>query len=162
MFLPSLRNHHENGFRQGPSGSQQKFQRVIQSACIRTIWLNHRKKRGQIIPKVVALHRPLSGLHPVSVAPERIDLSVVSDQPHRMCAIPTGKSVGRKSGVHHRKMTDVVGRLKIGKVIHQLQGAKHPFVDHDPTGERADIEHLCLGKRCLRAQFMTRCFSDQE
>ena len=135
VFLPSLRNHHENGFRQGSPRSQQKFQRIIQPAGIRTVRLNHREERRQVIPEFVTVHRAFTGLHPVAVTPEGIDLAIVGNQPHRVCPVPTGEGVSRKAGMHHREMAHIVRCLQIRKVIHQLHGAQHPFVDHDPTGE---------------------------
>ena len=72
-------------------GSQQKFQRIIQSAGIRTIWLNHRKKRGQNHSQSRRSASPPLGLASVSIAPERIDLSIVGDQPHRCARSQLGK-----------------------------------------------------------------------
>ena len=41
-----------------------------------------------------------AGPHPVDVATQGIDLSVVGQHPERLGEIPAWKGVGRKTGVH--------------------------------------------------------------
>ena len=58
-------------------------------------------------------------------------------------------------------MGHVIRVLQILVVVHQLQGPEHSFVDHDPTRQRADVEHLRLRQRCVSTQKMACVLSDQ-
>ncbi len=59
-------------------------------------------------------------------------------------------------------MGHVILVLQILVVVHQLQGPEHSFVDHDPTRQRADVEHLRLRQRSVKyAQTMACVLSDE-
>ena len=118
MLLPRFGNHHHYGCGQGPTRHQQKFQRIIQATGIRAIWLNHREDRSQIVTEQIAVHDAFACLHPVAVTTESIDFPVMRHQSHGVCPIPTGKRIRRKSCMDHRKVADIVRRLKIRKIIH--------------------------------------------
>ena len=58
-------------------------------------------------------------------------------------------------------MTDIVRRLKVREVIHQLQRAQHALVDQHPAGKGADVEHLGLRERGIRTQTVARDLANQ-
>ena len=77
VLLPGLRNHHHDRLLERAAGHQQELQDVIESTRIRNIGLNHREDVLQGVTEQLALGDAFSCLHPIDIAAQRIDLTVV-------------------------------------------------------------------------------------
>ena len=68
-------------------------------------------------------------LHPVQVAPERVDFTIVGQHPKRLCEPPLRERVGRIPLVIDRKGTFEPRVQKIGIKLGHLLGEHHAFVN---------------------------------
>ena len=109
--------------------------------------LNQREQLFEVVAEQRTLHHPLASKHPVAIAADSINFTVMSDVALRMRTVPTGECIRGEPAVDHRQMRDVVRILKIREKGSHLIGSQHPFVNHDLGRQRADIELQCLRQR---------------
>ncbi len=121
VILPRFRDHHHHHFLQSTSAVVQHFQSVVEAAGIRCVRFNNRKQLLQVVAPEFAFHDALSSVHPVAVAVDGVDLSVVGHKPQRLSSVPAGERVGRKTAVHHGQVAGVVFRLQVFKEGHHLK-----------------------------------------
>src|SRR5204862_6771265 len=94
---------------------------------INTLWGNRnamRRREGR-----------LAGAHGVAVAPERVDLAVVGEQPERLRQRPARAGGGRGALVEDRARRPVVRRLEVGEECGKLRPGEQRLVDERATGE---------------------------
>ena len=104
VFLPRFRDHHHDRFLERSAGHQEKLQDVVERARVRAVCFDNREELGQIFAKQLAVDDTFARPHPVDVATQRVDLTVVAHEPIWLRSIPTRKRVGREAGVDHCKV----------------------------------------------------------
>ena len=149
VVLPRLRDHHQHRVRQRPPAQVQQFQAGVEAGRVARGLAEHRQQAldsppAGIRPDQAGGQARLPGPHPVAVAPDRVDLAVVRDEPVRMGQWPGGQRVGGEPGVHQREGGCV---LRIGQVrveLLKLGRGEHPLV-HDRRRRQAGEVRAGLG-----------------
>ena len=77
---------------------------------------------------------PQPGQHPVGVASNGVDLTVVEDEAVGVGTLPAGVGVGGEAGVHHGDGRLIVRVLQVGIELAQLADEEHTLVDHGAAG----------------------------
>lgn len=149
IILPGLGYHCHHSLWQGPvSAHDKKFKDIVKTAWIGHVGFDHRVEFCEVIPQHRVGHNSLPGLHQIHIAPEGIDLTIVSQKSIGMGAFPTWKSVRRKPKrqtmvswdsnwqidwclpcVYNAKASQVIWVGKVIVVLPQLAWVKLSFVD---------------------------------
>ena len=79
----------------------QKLQRIVQHCRIGAIFIDNGNDFAHFILQHIVYHILFTGVHPVHIAADRIDFSVVNDKAIRMRSLPAGKGIGTEPGVDH-------------------------------------------------------------
>ena len=101
MILPRLRNHHHDRLLQSTACHEQKFKNIVERTRIATVWLNNWQKFPELFAEQRRGEHTLPRLHPVHIAAQCIDLTIMAHTAAGLCAIPGRKSIRRKSRVDH-------------------------------------------------------------
>ena len=138
---PRFRNQHGHGVGQAAPRLKKKFDRVVEVRRITAVRRNDREKLLYIVSEQGGLQQRLARVHPVDVAPERVDLTVVRDIAIRMRPLPAWKRVGGETLMHQAQGA---GHLGIGKLlveIRDLRGQQQAFVNDGAARERRNVEY---------------------
>ena len=144
VVLPRLGDHHQHGVRQRPAAQVQQFQARVEARRVTRRLIEDRQQPVEAAAGRVRLdqaggqHR-LPGPHPVSVAPDGVDLAVVRDEPERVGQRPGREGVGREPGVHQgqRGPEPGVGQVRVERL--QLQRREHALVDDRGPGQAGEV-----------------------
>ena len=99
---PSLRHQHHHGMGKAVATSQQQLQRIVEAGGIRLAVRDQRPHFVEVSAQQFRFHRAPTGVHPVHIAANGVDLPVVRDEAVGMGQPPAGKGVGRKPLMHQR------------------------------------------------------------
>ena len=138
---PCFRNQHRHRVRQAAPGLQQKFQGIVEVRGVAPVGLYDGKQLFQIFAKQRRCQQRLPSMHPVNIAPQGVDLSVVRDVAIRMGALPTGKCVGRKALVDQTESADHIRIGKLAVEVRELGSQHQPFVDDGSARKRRNVKH---------------------
>ena len=89
----------------------------------------------------------LPRVHPVDIAAQRVDLTVVRQETVRMGALPARKGVGRKPLVHQRERGLYLRVAKVGIKLRNLGRDQQSFVNDGRGREATEVEQLTFFKR---------------
>ena len=84
-------------------------------------------------------HDAFSGFHPVVVALDGVDLSIVRHIAVGVSQGPLGEGVGRETLVHETQGGDASRILQVQKVSAHLIGQEQALVDHGARGHAWDV-----------------------
>ena len=119
LVIEALRHHHCHGMWQRLAGHDQELQCVVERGTVAHTDLYHRVEL-LYFGEVWRGEHALAALHPLPVAADGVDLTVVGHHAERLCQVPCGKGVGTEAGVYHRHPACKVGMREIGEVAAQL------------------------------------------
>ena len=142
VVLPWLRDDHHHGQRQRHAVHIEEFQCIVEHGGIRSASIHDRENLIDIVLHDRACHRLFSGQHPVNIAADGVDLTIVGDHSIWMRAMPGRRRVGGESGVYDCDRRLVILILQIFVKSSQLANQEHALVDDRPGGKRADISVL--------------------
>ena len=97
--------------RQTPARLHQQLDGVVEVRGIAAVGSDDREELLDIFAKQQRLQQRLPGVHPVDIALERVDFAIVRDVVIGMSALPTRKSVGRKTLMHQAQRA---GHVRVG------------------------------------------------
>ena len=142
VVLPGLRDHHEDRVRQRPPVHHQELEHVVERGRVREAVARHRQHLLQIVPEHLRPAERLARAHPVDVAAQGVDLTVVRDVPIRVRERPRREGVGAEPLVHERERRLEVGIREIG--VHRLDliRAEHALVDERVRAEARHVGEL--------------------
>ena len=140
--LPGLRNHHHDGFLQGPARHQQKLQHVVETARVGEVRLDDREQILDLVAEALARGDALAGAHPVLVAAQGVDFTVVAHEAIGLRPVPGGEGVGGEARVHHREMALVVLVLQVRVEGEKLPRGQHALVDEDARVQAAYVDQF--------------------
>ncbi|MNC60069.1 hypothetical protein D3C75_1099250 [compost metagenome] len=86
--------------RQGTAGEHHEFQRVVKHLGIGAFVIDNRHDLLEIVAEQVGVAHGLASMHPVHIAPQGVDFTVVDHVAVRMRTFPAGESIGTKAGMH--------------------------------------------------------------
>ena len=151
VMLPGFRDHHHQGVGQRAAGEVQQLQYVVQDGRVGAFGIDDRQRLAQFVAEQLGTEMRLTGVHPVHVAAQSVDLAVVRDVAVRMGPRPGGESVGGEARVDHRDgaLDALIGQVRIEHP--QLRGVEHALVNDGPAAERRDVE--VAARRDRRARY---------
>jgi hypothetical protein len=119
------------GHRRVAAGADQHLEGVVQVGAVRTARLDHRLHVVPELAEGVGRHLDLVGLHPVDVALDGVDLTIVGQHPERLGQAPFGEGVGRIALVEDRHGGGEALVLQVGIELVDVLGQEHALVDQD-------------------------------
>ena len=147
MVGPRLGDHHHHGVRERASGEDEELERIVEHRRIGAVRVDDRQDFLDIVAEGRAVEERLAGVHPIDVAAEGVDFAVVGDVAVRMRALPAGKRVRRETRVDDREGRLHRGVDEVGKILRDLLGEEHAFVDERLHREARDIPRFGSGDR---------------
>ncbi len=136
---PRLGKAQHHRLRQGNAVHHQKFQRVVQHGGIRPVLIHHGENFVHVLLHDRREHGFLPGQHPVHVAPDGVDFSVVHDIAVGMGALPAWICVGGKPGVDQCDGAFAVRVGEVGIKFPKLPHQKHSLIHNSAAGKRGDV-----------------------
>ena len=111
----------------------------------------------------VGADQRLAGAHPVLVAGDGVDLTVVRDAPERMRQRPGREGVGGEPGVHdaQRAGQPVVLQVEVERL--ELRSGQHALVDERLTGKAWEVDGFtarAVLARALGAELVLGALAD--
>ena len=94
MVFPRFRNHHHDGFGDGPPSEPQQFCHFIEGGRVRGAGGTDGKQLLRGVPQQGVCQGGLPGAHPVPVSLDGIDFAIVGDGTERLRQRPRREGVG--------------------------------------------------------------------
>ena len=132
VVLPGLGDDDHHGQGQGHAVHVEEFQGIVQHGGVRTAPVYDGEDLVDILLHNRAGHGLLSGQHPVDVAADGIDLTVVGDHAVRVGPVPGRGRVCGKTRVHNGDRGHVIRRLQVVVEAPQLADQEHTLVYYRP------------------------------
>ena len=131
ISLPGGRNQHRQRMARVAAAAHQQLERVVEHARVGALLLEDRP---------VDTQGQGTGAHPVDVAADRIDLSVVAKEPERLRPLPRRLGIRREALVEDAE-PNLDGRVaQVGIERSELIGRAQRLVDDRAKRERRDVE----------------------
>ncbi len=146
VVRPRLRDEHHEGVRQRAPAQHHQLEGAIQLGGVAARRLDHRQRGGKVVAEQLRAQQRLARAHPVLVAPQGVDFTVVHEVAIRMGAIPAREGVGGEPRVHQRdrRLDRRMVELRVERA--ELQCGQHALEDDGAVGKAGDVETA----HCLR------------
>ena len=161
IFLPRLGNHHHDRLLQRTAGHEQELKHVVEDPGVGAVRLHHREQPLDGIAEQVGMGHALARGHPVDVALQGVDFTVMAHEAVGLGPVPTRERIRRKSRMDHGQVGSVVRLPQIGIKRHQLAGREHPLVNQHLGGQAGHVERLALAHAPVRAKQVAGPLADQ-
>ncbi|GFZ47935.1 hypothetical protein JCM24511_05682 [Saitozyma sp. JCM 24511] len=143
VVLPSLGDHHHDSLGQGEDTvDNEELKHVVKRGRVGTARLDDRVEQVELVLEVLRLEVTLARAHPVLVAPDGVDLTVVSGPSHGLRTVPRGEGVSGETRVDEGKVRGVESVVQVVVVVVHLDGGELTLVDDVGRGEGADVKAL--------------------
>ena len=139
MAAPRLRNHHHHGVGQRAAPHHQQFEDVVEHGGVRAVGIDDGQDFFDVLAKQGALQQGLAGIHPVHVAAQGVDFTVVRDVAVRVGTLPTGEGIGRETGVDQREGRVHIRVLEVDEILADLLRHQHSFINHGAAGHAGRV-----------------------
>ena len=138
--LPRLGHHHQHGMRQRAASQVQQLQHLVEGGGVTQFRGADREDPGELAGQVFGAQQGFAGPHPVTIAPDRVDLAVVGEIAVRMRQRPGRERVGAEPAMHEdqRGVEQRVGQVR--EEGGQLVSGQHPLVDQGAAGQRREVD----------------------
>ncbi len=151
--FPRLGDHHQHRVVQRTTTEVQQLERLVEPCGVRGARRTDRENLVQVVvePEHVGVDERLTGPHPVLVAVDGVDLTVVGDPPERVRQRPRRERVGREARVHdaQRALHPLVLQVQVERL--ELRGGEHALVDDGLAGQAGEVHRLAAGAVLARA-----------
>ncbi len=137
---PGLGNHHHHRMGQRIAALDQQFESVVETGGVGLAVEGQWPQFGQIVAQEFGLHGIAARHHPVQIALQRVDFSVMANHPEGMSEAPGREGVGGKALMHQGERR---GQARISKIVvigPDLLGQQHSLVDDGPRRQRGNIK----------------------
>ena len=141
LFRPRFRHQHRLGHRRGAARADQHLEHGIQCGRVAGPRGHDRFDVLGHVAKGSRGHADLMALHPVHVALERVNLTVMGQHAEGLCQPPLREGVGGVALVIDREGADELIVFQVGIEFGNLFGQHHALVDDAAAGHRSDV-HL--------------------
>ncbi|MNI22489.1 hypothetical protein D3C73_760460 [compost metagenome] len=141
---PWFWHHHHSNMRKGAPAEIQKFKRIIKHRCIRSVRIDDRLDLFKVMTKRRSFEQRLTGMHPVYIPTESVDLSIVNHKTVRMRTFPAWESVRTKAGMDKsdRRFKSLI--LQVQVELANLLGSEHALIHHFTARHTGDIKAVPL------------------
>ena len=100
VVFPGLRNHHHHGMRQRITRHDEQLERVVETRCIRLVFIHEWIQFLKVIAQNGRIHQPFTCAEPVEISLDGIDLPIMRNQAVRVSEWPLRKRIRGKALVH--------------------------------------------------------------
>ncbi|CAI8167420.1 MAG: Uncharacterised protein [Synechococcus sp. CC9902] len=139
LVAKRFRNQSDQAVGDGAAAPDHQFKRGIEVGRIAERGIDDGDEViSGITPDIV--EGGLRCLRPVEIAQQRVDLTVVTQQAHRLGQGPTRQRVGAETAVVNRKTHSKAWIAKVGVVLRQHLGAHHALVNNGAAAQGSDVE----------------------
>ena len=146
VVLPGLRDHHQHRVRQRAAAHVQQLEHLVEGGGVRRTGGADRVEPLEVPGDEVGGQQRLARPHPVAVAHDGVDLTVVGDEAERVGERPAREGVGREARVHDGQRGRDALVDQVGEEVVELVGGEHALVGHGPRGQRREVDvGLALG-----------------
>ncbi len=139
VVLPRLRDHHQHRVRQAAPAQVQQLEHLVEGRRVARVRSDDRGEPLQVAGDEVRGEQRLAGGHPVAVAPQGVDLTVVRDVAVGVGQRPRGERVRREPGVHQgeRAGDPLVREVRVERL--ELRLGEHALVDQRPRRQAREV-----------------------
>ena len=149
VVLPRLGDHHQHRVRQAAPAEVQQLEHLVEGGRVARVRGDDRREPRQVAGDEVRGEQRLAGGHPVAVAAQGVDLTVVRDVAVRVGQGPRRERVGREAGVHQRQRAADALVRELGVERLELRLGEHALVDQRARREAREVgAGLVLGCAC--------------
>ena len=145
VALPGLGNHHQHRVRQAAPAEVQQFEHLVEAGAVGGAGRADREDLLDVGTEEVGVDQRLAGAHPVLVAGDGVDLTVVGDAAERMRQRPRREGVGGEPRVHDAQRTGDPLVLQIEVESLELRGGEHALVDEGFPGKAGEVDGFATG-----------------
>ena len=139
VLLPGLGDHHHHRLADRVAGHGQQFQAVVKSGGVGLAGETDRVELLQVGAEHRRRHHAFPGLHPVVVALDGVDLTVVRHIAVGVSQRPLWKGVGGETLVHQTQCRHAALILQVKIVGAHLIGQQQTFVHHSAAGHAGNV-----------------------
>ena len=140
VVFPGLWDHHHQRVGQGASRGDEQFQRVVEPGRVARAFPDDGAQLVHVLAEERGREERFAGAHPVLVAPYRVDLAVVAEQPVGMGQPPGAQRVRAVPGMDQGQGRDdgLVGQVAVEGI--QLVCPQQALVDDGLARQARDVE----------------------
>ncbi len=131
---PGFRDQHHGRMGERIATHDQELESVVEAGGVRLAFIGNRPELGDVVAEQRRRYGRLTRRHPVDVAAQRVDLTVVRNHPVGVRQIPGRERVGGKTLVDKGQGRRKALVLQVGVIGTELIGEEHAFVDDGPAG----------------------------
>jgi len=121
-------------------GRLQQLEHLVEARRVARPRRADREEPADVAGQQVTREQRLARAHPVAVAPDRVDLTVVRDEAVRVRQRPAREGVGAEAAVHQRECGLVPRVVQVGEVRRELVRREHALVEQGARGQRCDVD----------------------
>ena len=147
MAAPRLRDHHHHRVRQRAATHDEEFENVVEHRRIRAGCVHNRQDFFDVLAKQLAFQKRLTGVHPVDVATQGVDFTVVGDVAIRVRALPAWEGVRREPGMHQCQRGIHIRVLKIQEILAHLNRHEHSLINHRAAAHAGAVPEVIDSRR---------------
>ena len=140
VTFPRLGNHHEDRVVERVAAEMQELEGFVEA---RRVGRRRGADREQLFFGTVPVgrsHDALASPHPVAVAHDGVDLTVVGDEPVRVCERPRRERIRREPRVNEAEPALDPIVVEFGIELGELRCGQHALVDECPTAQAREVE----------------------
>ena len=146
LVVKRLRHQDSHSLRQAHAAHHQKLKDIIQTRRITHILLHDRTNIPDVAQSLTTQHT-LASLHPATVAPHSINLTIVTQEAERLRQFPLRESISTETAMHQRQARSKIIIAQIREEPTQLTARKHTLIDNILRRQRTNIKSLPLRLR---------------
>lgn len=134
-------NEHEHRVQGASPRDGKKFESVIETGGVASAWLNDRVEKGEIRGIEAGMREiRFSGVDPIPISAESIDLAIVGDHTKGVGERPSGEGVGAVALMEDGEGSFVGRILQIEVEAFELGAGQHSFVNDGAGAEGGNVE----------------------
>ena len=144
VVFPGLRDHHQHRVRQAAPAEVQQFEHLVEAGGVRRPGRAHGHHLVEVLARSehVGLDQRFPRPHPVLVAGDGVDLTVVGDPPERVRQRPRGEGVGGEPRVHDAQRAGEPLILQIQVERLELRSGQHALEDEGLPRQAGEVHGL--------------------
>ncbi len=139
IVLPSFGDHHHDGMGKRAAGVVKQLEGVVEHGRITAGRIEHRQNCFHVVEQG-RREDALAGAHPVDVAAQSVDFTVMGHEPVGVGAIPGRERIGAEALVDQSQCAGELLVAQIQVELRNLLGQQQPLVAHGSGRETGDVE----------------------